>query len=59
MARPKKDSKKIQPSFSPKQVQLIRSYKGILGEDDAEIVKNIVTNWLLEKSLHKQGDTSR
>ena len=30
---------------------LIKKYKGIFGEDDAEIIRHIVTNWLLEKSI--------
>lgn len=55
MARPRKDSKKIQATFTLKQLELIRSYKGVLGEDDAEIIKGIVTNWLLEKSFYKQS----
>ena len=46
--RRKKDSVKIQTTFNTEQVKLIRDFKGILGEDDAEIVRSIVTNWLLE-----------
>jgi len=48
MARKKKDSVKIQPTFSKKQVELIQKFRGILGEDNAEIVRSIVINWLLE-----------
>ncbi len=51
MARVKKDSEKIQVTFNKEQIRLIKKYKGIFGEDDAEIVRHIVTNWLLEKSL--------
>lgn len=45
----KESSKRLQPTFSEKQIQLIRRFKGVLGEDDGEIVRAIVTNWLLEK----------
>jgi len=49
MGRSKKQSFKIQTTFNKSQIELIRKFKGILGEDDAEIVRYIVTNWLLEK----------
>ena len=51
MARVKKDSAKIQTTFNKEQIILIRKYRGIFGEDDAEIVRHIVANWLLEKSI--------
>jgi len=35
------------------QLELIRKYKGVFGEKDTEIVRNIVTNWLLEKQERK------
>jgi len=53
MGRGKKDSIKVQTTFNKSQLDLIRKFKGILGEDDAEIVRYIVTNWLLEKRSKK------
>ncbi|MEB3502608.1 hypothetical protein ROV62_01405 [Pasteurella multocida] len=44
-------SKKIQVSFSDKQVELLENFKGELGETDADIVRNIVIAWLAEKSF--------
>ena len=53
--RSKKESIKIQVTFNKKQIELIRTFKGILGQDDAEIVRYIVTNWLLEKKEGKNA----
>ena len=44
-------SKKIQVSFSERQLELLNQLKGELGETDADIVRNIVIAWLAEKSL--------
>lgn len=44
-------SKKIQVSFSDKQIELLSYLKGEMGETDAEIVRNIVIAWLSEKSF--------
>lgn len=44
-------TKKIQVSFSDKQMELLEHFKGELGETDAEIVRNIVIAWLTEKSF--------
>lgn len=44
-------AKKIQVSFSDKQMELLEHFKGELGETDAEIVRNIVIAWLTEKSF--------
>lgn len=44
-------SKKIQVSFSDKQIALLENFKGELGETDADIVRNIVIAWLAEKSF--------
>lgn len=44
-------SKKIQVSFSDRQMALLEHLKGELGETDAEIVRNIVIAWLAEKSF--------
>ena len=46
-----KSSKRIQVLFSPEQYQLLQAMKGEMGMSDAEVVKNIVMAWLLEKSF--------
>lgn len=44
-------TKKVQVSFSDKQIELLSSFRGELGETDAEIVRNIVISWLSEKNI--------
>jgi hypothetical protein len=44
-------SKKIQVSFSDKQVELLERLKGEFGETDADVVRSIVLAWLAEKSF--------
>ena len=44
-------SKRVQVTFTAKQWELIEQFRGLLGNDDAEIVRNIVLSWLAEKSL--------
>lgn len=44
-------SKKIQVSFSDKQVELIAKLKGEFGDTDSEVVRGIVIAWLAEKSF--------
>lgn len=44
-------SKKIQVSFSAKQVELLDRLKGELGDTDADVVRNVVIAWLAEKSF--------
>jgi len=44
-------SKKIQVSFSDRQIELLEHLKGELGETDADVVRNIVVAWLSEKSF--------
>ena len=56
MSRAKKESEKIQTTFNKEQLKYIRQFKGILGEDDAEIVRSIVTAWLLEKIVLTKND---
>ncbi|MEK6915734.1 MAG: hypothetical protein AABW89_04310 [Nanoarchaeota archaeon] len=38
---------KIPVTFNEEQIKLINSYTGILGNTKAEIVRNIVINWIL------------
>jgi len=46
-----KKGKRVQVTFSKVQWEVIERFRGILGNDDAEIVRNIVLSWLAEKSL--------
>lgn len=44
-------TKKIQVSFSDKQIELLDRLKGEFGETDADVVRGIVVAWLAEKSF--------
>jgi hypothetical protein len=43
--------KRVQVTFTEEQWSLIERFRGVMGRDDAEIVRNIVLSWLSEKSL--------
>jgi hypothetical protein len=43
--------KRVQVTFTGEQWSLIEWFRGIMGNDDAEIVRNIVLAWLAEKSV--------
>lgn len=43
----KKDKEKIPVTLNTEQLALIESYKGVLGNTKAEIIRNIVINWIL------------
>lgn len=45
----KKEVVKVQATFTKKQMEIIRSYKDLFGDSDAEIVRAIVMNWLVSK----------
>lgn len=44
-------SKKIQVSFSDKQLELLNKFKGEFGDTDSEIIRGIVIAWLSEKNF--------
>lgn len=44
-------TKKIQVSFSDKQIELLETLKGEFGETGADVVRNVVIAWLAEKSF--------
>ncbi|MCQ6254032.1 CopG family transcriptional regulator [Methanocaldococcus sp.] len=44
-------SKRIQVTFTKEQWSMIEKFRGILGESDAELIRNIVLIWLSEKSI--------
>ncbi|MEM0463049.1 MAG: hypothetical protein QXO02_05800 [Thermofilaceae archaeon] len=43
--------KRVQVTFTEDQWRLIEKFRGIMGSDGAEIVRNIVMAWLAEKSV--------
>ncbi len=43
--------KRVQVTFTEEQWAIVEKFKGIMGNDDAEIVRNIVLSWLAEKSI--------
>ncbi|ALM76165.1 hypothetical protein [Thermococcus barophilus] len=47
----KEDVKRVQVTFTKHQWELIEKFRGILGQTDAEIVRNIILTWLSEKSI--------
>ena len=46
-----KDTKRIQITFTREQWALIQKFKGVMGQSDSEVVRNIVLAWLSEKSF--------
>ena len=51
MKTTKGEVKRIQVTFTKEQWALIEKLKGELGLSDSEVVRNIVLNWLIEKSF--------
>jgi len=49
-----KEKKKIPITLNGEQIQLIENYQGVLGNTKAEIIRNIVINWLLEREGGKK-----
>jgi hypothetical protein len=47
----RKKVKRVQVTFTEEQWSLIEQFRGVMGNDDAEIVRNIVLAWLAEKSV--------
>jgi hypothetical protein len=47
-------SKKVQVTFSNGLWKLINKLRGTIGDNDAEIIKNIVISYLSEKSYIKE-----
>lgn len=50
-ARDRSKTKRVQVTFTEEQWKLIERFRGVMGNDDAEIIRNIVLAWLAEKSL--------
>jgi len=51
MAQNKEEVKRVQVTFSNDQWELLMKFKGVMGQTDAEVVRNIVISWLAEKSI--------
>lgn len=49
----KKEKEKIPVTFNEKQLEMIEKYFGILGNTKAEIIRNIVINWIIDKEGKK------
>ena len=47
----KKETRGIQVVFTQEQYELLQKLKGEMGSSDSEVVRNIVLNWLTEKSF--------
>lgn len=46
-----KNVKRIQVSLPLKQWRILEKMRGEMGNSDSEIIKNIVTSWLVDKSI--------
>ncbi len=51
MTTQRKDTIRVQVTFTKDQMELIRKSRGFFGSSDAEAVRNIVLAWLAEKSI--------
>jgi hypothetical protein len=51
--------KRVQVTFTDEQWSLLELFRGVMGNDDAEIVRNIVLAWLSEKSAVAEGVKKR
>mgnify|MGYP007051599756 CR=1 FL=1 len=49
-----KEKNKIPITFNSEQLKLIEEYTGVLGNTKAEVIRNIVINWLLERGGGKR-----
>ncbi|MBW6442651.1 CopG family transcriptional regulator [Patescibacteria group bacterium] len=47
---------KIPVTFSSHQIGQIEKYKGILGNTKAEIIRNIVIYWILDKKNNEKNE---
>ncbi len=52
--REKIRKEKIPVTFNEEQLKLIEDFGGILGNTKAEIIRNIVINWILENRGDKK-----
>ena len=45
------ENKRVNISLSEEQLEIIRKFKGTLGNTDSEMIRNIVLAWLNEKDI--------
>lgn len=45
------ENKRVNVSLTNQQLEIIRKFKGTLGNTDSEIIRNIVLTWLCEKDM--------
>jgi aryl-alcohol dehydrogenase-like predicted oxidoreductase len=50
-SREREKVKRVQVTFTEKQWKLLEMFRGVMGNEDAEIVRNIILAWLAEKSV--------
>ncbi len=50
----KMDKEKIPITFNQQQIEFIEKFTGIMGNTKAEIIRNIVINWLLQQEKSKE-----
>lgn len=48
------DKEKIPITFNQQQIEFIEKFTGIMGNTKAEIIRNIVINWLLQQKKSKE-----
>lgn len=46
-----KKNPRVNITFTQDQFKIIQKFKGIMGNTDSEIIRNIVLAWLCEKSI--------
>jgi len=49
------DKEKIPVTFNQQQIEFIEKFTGIMGNTKAEIIRNIVINWLLQQKKSKEA----
>lgn len=46
-----KKPKRVLVTFTPEQWSILESLKGQIGRSDADVVRNIIVTWLIDKKL--------
>jgi len=52
-------AKRVQATFTEEQWSLMERFRGIMGNRDAEIIRNVVLAWLAEKSVVSESVKKR
>lgn len=47
---------KIPVTFNQQQIELIEEFTGMMGNTKAEIIRNMVINWLLQQKKSKEDE---